>query len=81
MTLRDEPIDRAMLLPVGMALYSGAQAAVPEGMVLIEQSVIEMAIRDMTAMKKHCPVEENIFTNSTIKLLDKILTTHKERTE
>jgi hypothetical protein len=25
-----EPIDRAMLLPVGMALYSGAQAAVPE---------------------------------------------------
>jgi hypothetical protein len=25
-----EPIDRAQLLPVGMALYSGAQAAVPE---------------------------------------------------
>jgi hypothetical protein len=25
-----EPIDRAMLLPVGMALYSGAQAAVPD---------------------------------------------------
>ncbi len=25
-----EPIDRAMLLPVGMALYSGERAAVPD---------------------------------------------------
>jgi len=55
-------------------------AAVPDGMVLIYESIIAMAIRDMSAMQKHCPVEENIFTNSTIKLLDKFVTT-KERTE
>jgi hypothetical protein len=75
-----QPIDRAMLLPVGMALYSRAQAAVPEGMSLFENYAIGAAIECMESMKVHCPIEQKIFTNSTIKLLDNILESHKERT-
>jgi hypothetical protein len=76
-----EPLDRARLLPVGMALYSSPQAAVPEGMSLFDNYAIRAAIECMESMKEHCPIEQRIFTNSTIKLLDNISEAHKERTE
>jgi hypothetical protein len=36
-----EPIDRAVLLPVGMALYSGAQAAVPNTHRIVSVELLE----------------------------------------
>jgi hypothetical protein len=44
-----EPLDRAVLLPVGMALYSGAQAAVPDTHRIVSVELLE-SVHQFTAM-------------------------------